>query len=165
MELANKDNSIEAVSYREKVKALSDAMTHQIDTGVSEAVDCPVEHYFVPDELSGYCVYAREVRMPKGSVVVGKIHKQPTLNILSKGKLSIIKDGKKVTLEAPYTYVGTPGEQKTAYIEEDVVWLNIHITKHTDKSEVEAIEKEVIAETYEELGLLSSLSNLQDLGE
>ena len=136
---------------RQSVTHLQDAMVAGIASGELTPAEIVLNHFFVPDKLSGYSLYAREVKMPKGAVVVGKIHKQATLNILSGGKLSLIKDGVKIYLEAPCTYVSDPGTQKAAYIEEDATWINVHITKHNSESKLDLIEEEVIDNTFGEL--------------
>jgi len=169
-EIAERDdsvNSIEKVRQRQKLVALETHLKEGISLGELDDIkdDCTLSHYFIPDLKSGYCLYARELKMPKGAIVIGKIHKEQTLNILSQGKISLLKDGKKVYLEAPYTYVSEPGIQKAAYIEEDVTWLNIHITKHSEESKLPLIEDEVIAKTYTELGLIATEEELKLLSK
>lgn len=160
-------NTVDKVEARQKIVSLQTAMEQGIDSGELEnAVDkCLLQHYFVPDIKSGYFIYARELKMPKGAVVVGKIHKEETLNILSSGKISLVKDGIKIYLEAPHIYVSEPGIQKAAYIEEDVTWINIHITKHNSEKKLDKIEKEVIAESYEDIGLIASKEELNLLSD
>jgi len=58
----------------------------EIESVVSsrEQIEIPLTHHFSKG------VYAREIFIPKGSFIVGKIHKHENLNILSKGDLSIL---------------------------------------------------------------------------
>lgn len=92
-------------------------------------------------------VYAREIKIPKGTFVIGKIHKFENLNILSKGKLAIISiDGCQI-VEAPLTVVSSPGVKRFAFALEDSVWTTIHGTNETD---VDKIEELFIAKNYDE---------------
>ena len=94
-------------------------------------VDCPVTHHF------GGGLYIREAFMPAGSVVIGHSHKKPTMNIMIKGKLLLItEDGSKKELIAPQTFMGIAG-RKAAYIIEDTIWQNVHITDETDIEKLE----------------------------
>lgn len=92
-------------------------------------------------------VYARELHIPKGCFVVGKIHKFENLNILSKGKLSVISIDGCQTVEAPFTVVSSPGVKRFAYAHEDSIWTTIH---GTDEKDVDKIEDVFIAKSFEE---------------
>ena len=107
-----------------------------------DQVDCPVTHHFAPS------VYAREIFMPAGSVVVGKIHKHAHLNIISKGKVIVSTEFGKKQLVAPCTFVSEAGTKRAVYIVEDCIWTTIHPTEETD---LEKIEEHVIAKDYESL--------------
>jgi len=109
-----------------------------------EQIDIPINHHF------SNAVYAREMQMPQGALIVGKIHKKENLNILSKGEVSVLSIDGLVRVKAPYTFVGSPGAKRVIYAHEDVVWTTIHGTAETD---LEKIENEFIAKTYEELPL------------
>lgn len=90
-------------------------------------------------------VYARELHIPAGTVLTGKIHKYQNLNILSQGDISVLMDdGEIKRIQAPYTVVSPPGTRRVAYAHSDVVWTTIH---GTDKTDVDAIEEEFIAQT------------------
>jgi len=105
-------------------------------------VEIPLQHHFSKD------VYAREIAVPKGSLIIGKIHKFESLNILSKGKMTIFSIEGVKTVEAPFTVVSGPGVKRVGYAHEDSVWTTIHGTNEKD---VEKIEEKFIAKTYEEV--------------
>jgi len=99
--------------------------------------------------------YIREVFMPKGSRVIGKIHTTEHFNILIKGKITVLTADGSEYMEAPCTFVSKAGVQKVGFIHEDCIWQTIHVTNSTD---VDEIEKEMIVSCYDELevdGLLS----------
>lgn len=99
-------------------------------------------HHFSKD------VYAREMQVPKGSVVVGKIHKFENLNILSKGEVSIFSIDGVMRVKAPFTFVASSGAKRVFVVHEDAVWTVIHGTAEKDLDKIEA---QFIAKDYEEL--------------
>ncbi|KAF3997551.1 hypothetical protein [Glaciimonas immobilis] len=104
-------------------------------------VELPVTHHFSKG------LYARELFIPKGSVLVGKIHKEQNLNIISSGDISVLTDDGVMRLTAPSTIVSPPGTKRVGYAHEDTVWITIHATEETD---LEKIERQVIAQTFQE---------------
>jgi hypothetical protein len=88
-------------------------------------------------------LYARELHIPKGTILVGKTHRFENLNIISKGEISVYTDEGIRRISAPCTIVSPPGTKRVGYAHEDTVWTSIHATNETD---VDVIEKEVIAE-------------------
>jgi hypothetical protein len=91
-----------------------------------EQADCPVTHTFGPG------LYIREVRMPKGAIVIGHYQKYEHMNMFIKGKLLMRnEDGTTFELKAPQVFVGKPG-RKVGTVIEDVIWYNIYVTNETD---------------------------------
>jgi quercetin dioxygenase-like cupin family protein len=104
--------------------------------------DVPVVHRF----LDG--IYIREVFMKKGLVVVGKIHKQEHVAIISKGKARVLTEDGLITIQAPYTFKSPPGVRRALVIEEDMVWTTVH---RSDETELERLEDQLIAKNFAEL--------------
>ena len=90
-------------------------------------------------------VYAREIFMPKGMIVVGHTHKTKHLNIVSTGKAKVWYNGSVKEITAPYTFESEAWMRKVLYIEEDMFWTTIHITDETDilKLENDLIDKSI----------------------
>lgn len=124
------------------VAALDD---FQAKIGQLPPVDIPVREYFSNK------VYAREITIPAGTVLMGKIHKYTNLNILSKGRISVrMEDGSVVDMEAPCTVVSPPGTRRVAYAHTEVVWTTI---LGTDSKDSDAIEAEFIAASAQDYQL------------
>ena len=86
-------------------------------------------------------VYAREITIPKGCLLTGKVHKTVHLNIISKGDITVwTEDGMK-RVQAPYTMVSRPGTKRVGFAHEETVWTTIHGTHETD---LEALERDLI---------------------
>lgn len=95
-------------------------------------VEIPVKNYFSKG------VYAREIFIPKGTVITGKIHKFTNLNIMSQGEMSVLTEDGIKRVKAPFTIVSPPGTRRVAYAHEDTIWTTIHGTEKTDVDEIEA---------------------------
>ena len=109
---------------------------------LEEALNIVAKHYFA----NGF--YAREMTMPKGCALVGKIHKSEHLCIVSKGAVDIASEERTERISAPYTYVSKPGAKRAIYAHEDTVWTTVHMS---DEIDVEKLEDELIAESYLQL--------------
>ena len=106
----------------------------------------PVKHHFVDH------AYGREIFLPAGQVVIGRIHKYEHLNIISKGSVTVVtEDGGVEHLQAPCTMISPVGTKRCLVTHDDTVWTTFHVTDETD---VDKIVNEIISvETYSELGM------------
>lgn len=120
------------LSMREKVNAI------EVEMRKMPQVEMPPVHYFAPG------LYAREITIPKGTVLTGKIHKFAQLNIMSKGELSVLTQEGIKRVKAPFTIVSPAGTKRIAYAHEDTVWTTVHGTEETD---LEKIEHRFIAQS------------------
>lgn len=84
-------------------------------------------------------VYAREITIPAGALVTGKIHRTRHLNIVSKGCISVWTAGEEVRrITAPFAFVAEPGTRRIGYAHEDTVWTTVHASQETDLDKLEA---------------------------
>ena len=126
---------------REAILRLQDAIVYGgLDVGPAA---CPVQHHFAPG------AYGREMTLPAGHVVVGKIHKHAHINVISKGRVQVFTEQDGVLeLAAPCTFVSSPGTKRVVHVLEETVWTTVHVTDKTDLAE---IEREVIATDFSEV--------------
>lgn len=103
-------------------------------------VDPPLRHHFADGS------YAREMLIPAGTMVIGKIHRHAHVNVISKGRIYVATEFGCEILEAPFTFVSKPGTKRAVYAIEDTVWTTIHVTNETD---LEKVEDVVICKDYE----------------
>ena len=88
-------------------------------------------------------VYARQMFIPKGTILTGKLHKHNHLNIMLYGDIEVAtQDGLKRITE-PCMFESKAGTKRAGFAHEDTVWITIHATKETD---LEKIESDEIAE-------------------
>lgn len=140
MQVANQSDC----ATRERVERLEDAMR-----GIPQ-IDCPIRHHFAPG------VYAREITIPKGTVLVGAIHKRDNLVVLSAGKLRLVTDDGTIEISAPHTRMCRAGAKNAAIALEDSVWTNFFSTDETDTDKLVEILTESKASD-----LIGGSTNLQ----
>lgn len=92
-------------------------------------------------------MYARELVMPKGSAVTGKIHIKEHICHISYGDVTVRSDDGVVRLVGPCTFIGKPGSKRALYMHEDTMWTAFHVTNETT---VEACEATLVTNSYEE---------------
>ncbi len=127
---------VEGAGIREKVARLEQSMR-----GSGQEIELPVKHHFARG------VYVRELFIPKGTALVGKIHKYSQVNIVSKGDISVLTEDGIKRVQAGATIVSCAGIKRAGYAHEDTIWVTIHGTHETD---VDRLEDELIAESFDE---------------
>lgn len=132
-----------------KTRMNMEGLVEWIDSGsdlIQEHLDMTSEkhtkHYFANG------AYVREMSVPANTVVVGRIHKYETINILLEGEIEVIDEsGSRKRLKAPHVFIAPPGNQKAAITITPVRWLNsmaCETTNHVDA------EKLLTCETIQE---------------
>lgn len=90
-----------------------------------------INHHFSPG------IYARELHIPAGAILTGRVHKYENLNILSSGEMAVLTDDGMKRVSAPFTVVSPPGTKRVAYAFTDCVWTTILATDETDPDVIE----------------------------
>lgn len=143
--------------FRRDVMRFQAVIQDLVVLGHGVAPECPLTHRFIPpDTKYGCSVYAREIFMPAGSVIVGKIHRHVHLLFLLKGIITVTTEQGLSRLVAPQTLISEAGVKRALYVEEDAIVTTVHLTEHAGEEWLEEIEDEVIAPSYEELALAES---------
>ncbi len=83
-------------------------------------------------------IYGRELFIPAGTVLTGKIHRHSTLNLLIQGDITVTTPEGMKRIQAPAVFVSPPGTKKAGYAHTDTIWVNVHPTKITDLEAIEA---------------------------
>lgn len=71
-------------------------------------------------------LYAREILIPAGTILTGKIHRAEHLNIVSRGEITVWTEEGMRRIKAPFTMVSRPGTKRIGYAHTDTVWTTIH---------------------------------------
>jgi len=125
------NNSIDVSKYtdRQKIEVIEWLMINTLDNIASEL---PIKHF-----IHGG-IYAREMEIPEGTVLTGKIHLVDHIFTLSKGELSVMTDDGIKRIEAPFTFNVRAGIKKIGYAHTDVVCTTYHATTETDIDKIES---------------------------
>ena len=121
---------------RNRILALEEAMRQEPDQIHIEPV-----HYFAPG------LYAREITIPKGAVLTGKIHLFGHINIISKGDISVLTEQGVKRIKAPATIVSEPGIKRVGFAHEETVWTTVHACTEPDP---ESAENALVVDTFEQ---------------
>lgn len=133
---------------RRRICELEQAMTQMEGSyGMQEFNEGRVNHHHATG------VYGRELFIPAGQVIVSKIHKGQTLNIIAAGTISVISEMGYHTYHAPYVFVSDPFTKRVVISHTDTMWITAH---GTDKTNLDDIEEEIIAKDFSELELIES---------
>lgn len=161
---ADNNNTLQLVSFRENINKVQEGLREAIAEGAVEEAVCQVKHYFTPiDGKFGSYTYAREITIPTDSLLIGKIHRHQHLNIISQGCVSVITEHGPKHYVGPCTFVSALGTKRAVYAEKDTVWTTIHTVSYGHEEDLDKIEAEIIAPSYDDLNLISTAKELEML--
>ena len=106
----------------------------------------PLKHHLAPG------VYAREIHLPAGSVVVGKIHRHRHFNIISQGRVTCYTEFGLEHHQAPSSFISEAGTKRVVVTHEDAIWTTIH-SNPDNESDIATLEARYTAIEYAELGM------------
>ena len=86
-------------------------------------------------------MYCRALLIPKGTLIVGKVHKREHFFIVARGRMQLTTDEDVTEAEAGAVLIGKPGTKRAGLALEDSVCINVH---RTDLTDLDAIEAELI---------------------
>lgn len=125
----------QGADWRGKLERL-DALLAQVPQ-----TEMPVTHRFSRG------VYARELFIPKGTVLTGRIHKYSQINILLQGEISVLTERGVIRMKAPQIFESPSGAKRAGYAHEDTVWITVCGTSNTNP---DTLEDELTTKTYAE---------------
>lgn len=109
----------------------------QIDRLQSEMVNMPqaelqTEHYFRPG------MYCRKLIRPAGTLIVGKVHKEPHFFLCAKGEIIAWTENGMKRLKEGDIIESEPGTKRVTLAVVDSIGITVHRTDKTDLDEIEA---------------------------
>ena len=102
--------------------------------------DMDVRHYMTDTGL-----YAREMLIPAGTVITGRVKKHEHISVIAAGVVTEVTEAGEQRVKAPYVMVSRPDTKRIVVAHTDTVWVTIHATKET---ELDKIEEDLIATSY-----------------
>jgi quercetin dioxygenase-like cupin family protein len=85
-----------------------------------DQVDIPVAQFF------SHGVYLRQITIPAGCLLTGKIHTHPCLSIVISGEMEVITDEGPKHVVGPIIYESPAGVKRAGKAITDCVWLTVH---------------------------------------
>lgn len=109
----------------------------QVERLQSEMASMPqaeltTEHQFSPG------MYLRKVFRPAGTLIVGKVHKEPHFFLCAKGEIIAWTESGMKRLQAGDVVESKPGTKRVTLAVTDAIGITIHKTDKTDLDEIEA---------------------------
>jgi hypothetical protein len=126
---------ISRYSNTQKIELIEWFMLREFD---NIADDLPVDHH-IHDGM-----YERELFIPAGVMLTGKVHKQAHLCFLLQGELSVMTDDGMQRLNAPAKFRVKANSKKIGYAHTDVRFTTVH---RTDLIDFETIENELFEDS------------------
>lgn len=128
------DDEESRVIVRDRIERLQQAIYGLIAEGAEEFDDSDwLTHMFIEG------VYARELVIPAGIAVIGKLHKYPRICIISGGECTFVTEFGTQRVEAPFAMVAPAGSKTAVYAHTDTTWTAIHGTHETDLKKLDEL--------------------------
>jgi hypothetical protein len=142
MTLRKANTSIDRKNIRKNLIEFEEQIKSMDDSFVGDSVQCPLKHSFSDG------IYVREIFIPAGMYIVGKIHFHEHPNFLLKGEVDVITEDGKERLVGPLSMISKAGTKRALYAITDLVWVTVHLNP-TNTRDLGELEKLIIAESYE----------------
>lgn len=131
-------------SIRNKILKFEELIRKLPDAQDGDQKDCPLKHTFADG------IYVREIFIPKGKVIVGKIHRHSHPNFLMSGEVLVVTEsGGKEHLKAPLSMISPSSTKRVVYALTDVVWITVHNVG--EERNLDKIEDRVIVKSFKML--------------
>lgn len=111
---------------REQVERL------QAEMATMPQAELTTKHHFSPG------MYMRKVFRPAGTLIVGKVHKEPHFFLCAKGEIIAWTESGMKRLQAGDVVESKPGTKRVTLAVTDAIGITIHRTDKTDLDEIEA---------------------------
>lgn len=130
---------------RADILTLENALSRVDGAVFGDSEMMPLKHSFAPG------IYVREIFIPKGTILTGKIHRHAHPNFLMKGEVIVVTEfGGREHLKAPQSIISKAGTKRAIMALEDTIWITVH-SNPDDETDLAKIEEYVIAPSYEAL--------------
>lgn len=134
---------------RSKIDAFEAAINALPKERQRGAEDFPLKHYVTDSGL-----YAREIILPAGTVVMGRIKKSEYISVIADGVVTEVTEAGMQRIKAPYTMVCKPCTKRIVWAHETAVWVTIHATP-PGETDLDTLYNYITVDSYEEAeGLL-----------
>lgn len=107
---------------------LADAVVERIEKMESAMLECAqVEIPVIDRFVNG--MYMREITIPKGTLLTGRVHLFDYADIMLSGDISVATKDGCVRYTGANVLTGVAGRKRAGYAHEDTRWLTVHRTE------------------------------------
>lgn len=149
------------LQVRDRIANLEQEMRARPDQFDPECKDFPVRHFKAPGMV------ARQMLIPKGMLIVGKIHKHAHLNHISYGHVKVETEHGSREIKGPETFTSEVGTKRAVVALEDTLWTTFHLNPNDydpeNEDEMKKFEAEIIAKSYDELPAPASHKEVKEV--
>ena len=94
-------------------------------------VEVPVRHEFADG------LYAREILIPAGTFLTGKVHRFSDMNFVMYGEIDVVTENGPKRVVGPCWFAAKAGAKQIGYAHTDTLWITVHATKNRDLNTLE----------------------------
>jgi hypothetical protein len=131
-----------AAQLRAEIGQFEALLAQQPEAVFGDSDLMPLTHTFVDG------MYVREILIPAGTLLTGKIHRHAHPNVLLRGEVLVVTEqGGREHLVAPRLLMSPAGTKRAIYALTDTVWITIHANPDNLR-DLAALEALIIAPDY-----------------
>lgn len=150
------DEIVNKGTFREAILTFEDKIKNSKGALIGDNKQCPLKHSFSPG------LYVREISIPAGFLLTGKIHRHKHPNFLLKGTVQVItEEGGYELLTGPISIMSPPGTKRALQTKTQVIWVTVHHNP-TNTKDLKELEKIVIAESYDDYENYIEVQEIED---
>jgi hypothetical protein len=139
--------------FREGIMDLQDVISSAEGCYSGDSDICPLTHHFSDG------IYCREIFIPAGQIIVGKIHKHSHPNFLLSGTVEVVTESTGTErITGPVFMISEPGTKRALKSITDLVWITVHANP-TNTEDLRELEERAIAEDYDSFEKFKKTNN------
>lgn len=107
-------------------------------------------------------IYIREITIPKGYFLVGKLHKDNYLNYILSGDMSVLTEGGVNRVRGSSWTVSPNGTKRFGYSHEETVWVTVHPNPEEIR-DIKKLEDQIHVKDYDDLSGIIDVGKCKEL--
>lgn len=95
--------------------------------------------------------YVRELRIPAGVVLTGRIHRRPCINIVAQGEIEVATEDGRKRIKAPAVFQSPAGVKRAGLAISDTIWITVHANPDGMERDSAAMADLLTVRSFDEL--------------
>lgn len=122
---------LSTLSNIQKIELVEYYLKNFIAGSEQTATELPLEHFITNN------TYVRQITLPKGMLLTGKVHNFDHTSILSVGEVTVMTNEGVTRIKAPATWISKANTKRLIYVHEDTIWSTVHYSLNTEVADLE----------------------------